>query len=110
MEKGNTMEYLFVYGTLGGHPIMKNANFLFECDTVKKYVKKRESFYPYLLEHSEDTPEADYISGKLYEVKSEDMPSIDYYEGVPDLFYREEIDVELENAVFQAQCYFKTTN
>lgn len=97
---------LFVYGTLDKHPLMKNTDFLFECETVDKYIKIENSFFPSLKYSTEQKGE--HQMGKLYEVPEKDIKNIDEYEGVPDLFYRKEINVEFENIVVLAWCYFIT--
>ena len=101
---------LFTYGTLDhNHPTMVNAEMVCPVETVEKYYKGQQSFYPYLLEKCYDIAKVQQmknIEGTLWEIPKSDFIAIDKYEGSPELFYRTEIEVEMENLKYSAQCYF----
>jgi len=98
---------LFTYGTLNeDRPTMKNAEMICPVETVEKYYKDQQSFYPYLLEKIEGFYHVENIKGTLWEVPEEDFEAIDKYEDAPELFYRTEIEVETENMKYSAWCYF----
>lgn len=107
---------VFVYGTLqkngGRNDIMVAAcaEFLGKCYTTNKYIKKEHPHgYPYLLDKKptlEETKKTFNIIGELYDVPDGFMEVIDNYEGYPELFYRDIINVNIEDTIIEAYCYF----
>lgn len=84
---------VFIYGSLkqgrGNHGVLEtsNAKFVAACETVKKYTMLDFGYYPGVV----TSPEATTIKGEVYEV--EVLDRLDYLEGYPDLYYREEVEL-----------------
>lgn len=101
------MKNVFVYGTLrkgyGNNRLLTNATFLGKAKTNEKYgmfggiipfVNKRSNSYQ--------------ITGEVYSVTDDELARLDALEGHPDWYYRETIDVTLEEngEVIKADIYF----
>jgi gamma-glutamylcyclotransferase (GGCT)/AIG2-like uncharacterized protein YtfP len=88
------MSRLFVYGTLKrgfrAHHYLSHARFLGEATTDPRYHLHAIRWFPGMVE-DESTPGG--VQGELYEVTESDLRMMDGYEGAPDLFRREEIDL-----------------
>jgi len=103
-------ELLFVYGSLkkgfDNHNLLgKYAKRLGKAHTVKKFAMFEDSFgnYPYLI----DTPLSK-IKGELYQItRAELMQKIDEFEGAPDYYKREKIEVKSHHGVKRAFVYIQ---
>ncbi len=103
-------ELLFVYGSLkkgfDNHNLLsKYARRLGKAHTVKKFAMYEDSFgnYPYLV----DTPFSK-IKGELYQItRAELMQKIDEFEGAPDYYKREKIEVKSHHGVKRAFVYIR---
>lgn len=101
---------IFVYGSLKkgfhNHHILDKADFLGKGETVERYpmfeVEKEE--YPYLLDIFHYG--AENIVGEVYEVDEKLLKRIDYFEGVPEYYFRKTIQIKLEGLVVDAEVYF----
>jgi gamma-glutamylcyclotransferase (GGCT)/AIG2-like uncharacterized protein YtfP len=86
---------LFVYGTLkrGGrnHRLLAGQEFLGEACTRPGYALYHLGGFPGLVRDPEN---GETVRGELWRVDERLLPRLDAYEGVPDLFVREEIDIE----------------
>jgi gamma-glutamylcyclotransferase (GGCT)/AIG2-like uncharacterized protein YtfP len=104
-------ELLFVYGSLkkgfDNHSLLKKyAKRLGKAHTVKKFGMFEDSFgnYPYLI----DTPLSK-IKGELYQItRAELMQAIDEFEGAPDYYQREKIEVKSHHGVNRAFVYIQS--
>lgn len=104
-------EYLFVYGSLkkgfDNHSLLsKYAKRLGKAHTVKKFGMFEDSFgnYPYLI----DAPYSK-INGELYQItRKELMQKIDEFEGAPEYYQREKIEVKSHHGVNRAFVYIQT--
>lgn len=100
---------IFIYGTLkkgeSNHSHMKGSKYIGNAKSVKKYIMHpyRNSDFPCLFNESGKYN----IEGELYKVSDEKMVQLDYFEGVPNLFDKEKIDVidEFKN-IIKANVYF----
>lgn len=85
-----------VYGTLragfGNHRLMEDSTLVGSGLTKEKYTMYASGI-PYV---DKDEPTSR-IRVEVYDVKDEDLPSIDSLEGHPSWYRREEIPVELDN-------------
>ena len=86
---------LFVYGTLmrGGcrHELLANQRFLGPAHTTPHFALYDLCAYPGLV-RCESNGQS--IEGELYEIDAEILPRLDAVEGVPDLYRREEIELQ----------------
>lgn len=99
---------VFVYGTLkkgfNNHHIMDGSTFIDDVETRDNYtliVNDYISLY--------NTPgTADRTSGELYSVSEKKLRELDYFEGCPSFYYRDEIVVIDSNGNFHnAFVYFR---
>lgn len=105
------MKRVIVYGTLkkgfSNHRLLQTSKFLGKALTKNKY-KMTRSGIPFV---NEDIPETQ-ITGEVYEVDPENMPSLDRLEGYRgnrenSFYYRKAIPVILENKEeIEAEIYF----
>lgn len=103
-------ELLFVYGSLkkgfDNHSLLsKYAKRLGKAHTIKKFGMFEDSFgnYPYLI----DTP-YNKIKGELYQItRAELMKKIDEFEGAPDYYQREKIEVKSHHGINRAFVYIQ---
>jgi len=110
-KKGKDMKtYLFVYGSMKKG--FKNQNRL-EDDKLIGISTTRDKYsmypaktfnYPYLLEDEKKWQ----IDGELYELITTNISKIDMFEGVPDHYYRKQIEVYFDNQIYKAFIYFRT--
>lgn len=102
------MEYVFVYGTLkrgfSNNFVMGNSEFVGQCITVNDYFLTQGRFYPMLI----DAQPGKKIKGELFLVETSKIPSIDRFEGHPNLFNRQKILVRFHEKNIEAWCYFYT--
>jgi len=106
-------KYLFVYGSmkkgLTNHKRVSGADFIGVGKTVDKFMMHPALFYlfPYLIENG-DNPHKQQVVGETYSVDNIIIETvIDTLEGVPEYYYRKEIDVELESGkIVAADVYF----
>ncbi|MCF6310178.1 MAG: gamma-glutamylcyclotransferase [Sulfurimonas sp.] len=104
-------ELLFVYGSLkkgfDNHKLLdKYAKRLGKANTVKKFGMFEDTFgnYPYLI----DAP-YNKVKGELYQItRKEVMEKIDEFEGAPDYYQRERIEVKSHHGVNRAFVYIQT--
>ena len=105
-------ELLFVYGSLkkgfDNHSLLnKSAKRLGKAHTVKKFGMYEDTFgnYPYLL----DAP-LKKINGELYQItRAELLKKIDEFEGAPEYYQREKIEVKSHHGVQRAFVYIQKT-
>lgn len=102
---------IFVYGTLkrgfDNESYLKNATFIDRAITVDKYpmILQNPSF-PYLIN---DKGNGHQIKGEVYSIDDEIILKIDELEGTPEHYYREYIDVRLQNGdSIKVETYFCT--
>jgi gamma-glutamylaminecyclotransferase len=100
---------IFTYGTLkkGLHNnyLLKDSKFIGEAITKNKYglfPSVCESF-PFAIKSYADVE----IFGEVYEIDNNTLERLDYLEGYPTLYYRETIEVILNNKIIEATIYFK---
>lgn len=104
-------ELLFVYGSLkkdfDNHKLLgKYAKRLGKAHTVKKFGMFEDTFgnYPYLI----DAP-YNKVNGELYQItRKELIEKIDEFEGAPDYYQREKIEVKSHHGVNRAFVYIQT--
>lgn len=104
-------ELFFIYGTLKrgmrNNCIMKDASaeFISKVKTSKKYsMFDLGHGFPYL----QDNPRS-VIHGELWKVRKSEIKKLDYFEGVPELYKKGKISVELESTVWDdVNTYFIT--
>lgn len=89
--------FLFVYGSLKrgfeNEHVLDKAKYISKATTVRKFAmyEAKGGEYPYLLK---DKP-LNYIEGELYKIERKDLlKKIDIFEGSPDYYTRESIEVE----------------
>ena len=101
---------VFVYGTLKqnmkNHSVMERikGEFQFPAETIRLYpMFDLGNGFPYL----QDKAHTGYIiQGEVFRVPTENMKTLDYFEGVPDLYKKGMIEVEFKGNVIEANCYF----
>lgn len=90
------MSKIFVYGSLkrgkSAHHFMErhNAVFLREDVTNTRYHIYKVGWFPGM---GEDSMVVGGVVGEVYEVTDECLAALDQYEGAPELFRREEIEL-----------------
>lgn len=111
LKKKKIMQQIFVYGTLKSgfhnHHYLKNANFIDRATSLYRYpmILKYPAF-PHLINAK---GKGHYIKGEVYSIDNETMLKIDELEGVPEHYYRECIDVRLQNGdSLRVETYFCT--
>ena len=103
-------ELLFVYGSLkkgfDNHELLsKYTKRLGKAHTIKKFGMFEDSFgnYPYLINVPYNK-----INGELYEITRKDlMHRIDEFEGAPEYYQREKIEVKSHHGVKRAFVYIQ---
>ncbi len=100
---------LFVYGSLkkgfDNNGVLEKATYISKALTVRKFAlyKSDDGEYPYLLKNKP----LDNISGELFKIKRKDlMKKIDIFEGSPDYYIREAINVKTRSGNRRAFTYF----
>jgi gamma-glutamylaminecyclotransferase len=100
---------LFVYGSLkkgfDNNRILNKAIYISKAQTVRKFAMYRseEGDYPYLVKNKS----LYVISGEIYKIKRKDlMKKIDLFEGSPDYYLRESINVKTRSGNKRAFAYF----
>lgn len=95
--------YLFVYGSLKkgfeNEHILEKAKYISKAITVRKFAmyESKGGGYPYLLK---DKP-LNHIHGELYKIARKDLlKKIDLFEGSPDYYTRESIEVQTRSTRF----------
>lgn len=94
---------LFIYGTLkrggrlNGH--LQGQKFLGETKTVGKYQLLKIGWYPGLVQ----SENGNQIEGELWEVTDDCLQRLDVVEGAPDLFRRDNVEIENQENI---QSYF----
>lgn len=95
--------YLFVYGSLKkgfeNEHILKKAKYISKARTVRKFAmyESKRGRYPYLLKHQT----LNHINGELYKIpRKELLEKIDIFEGSPDYYERETIEVKTRSERF----------
>lgn len=102
--------YLFSYGSMkkgfNNHYRLKNEKFIGQALSMQKYIiyPATSYHYPYALEDISRWE----IHGELYELRSIKIEELDYFEGVPDHYYRKEIEVICHDQVYKTFIYFRT--
>ena len=75
-------------GGMGAHDLMAGARFIGSARTTKRYRLVVYSGYPALVAGQL------HIEGELYSVPTSTLPQLDEYEGVPDEYTRQGIELE----------------
>jgi gamma-glutamylcyclotransferase (GGCT)/AIG2-like uncharacterized protein YtfP len=95
--------YLFVYGSLKkgfeNEHILQKATYIAKATTVRKFAmyESKDGDYPYLLKHKP----LNKIDGELYKIARKDLlKKIDIFEGSPDYYKRESIEVRTRSTKF----------
>lgn len=88
------MSEIFTYGTLKkgfrAHNLLTDSHFLCSVKTHPRYHIYEIGGFPGMVVGNDDGG----VQGELYEVSDEVIEALDGYEGVPDLFTREQIELE----------------
>jgi len=102
------MHNLFVYGTLKknerNNEILKDEHYIGEGITIDKYnliIKE----LPYLYKEPINN-----IEGDVYIISDEMLQFLDAFEGCPNFYYRDRINVNINNEVIECYIYFKKEN
>jgi gamma-glutamylaminecyclotransferase len=99
---------LFVYGTLKrglkSHHLLADQEFLGEVHTIPIYRIYHISWHPGLVHDEEHGLE---VKGELWAVDDECLAKLDEFEGIPDLFVREDIAIAHHFETIQAYFYNK---
>jgi len=108
-------KYFFIYGTLKksnvNNKILKNVNakFIGYAETIEKYpMFDIGGGFPYLQDNKGI---GNIIEGELWKIDdvNNNLKTLDWFEGVPDLYKKGNIDIELENLKYiNVNVYFKT--
>lgn len=89
---------VFVYGTLkrGGcnHALLERATFVDHAHTLPEYVMI-DGPYPRIDHAAEGDRDAAQIVGEVYRVDDATLRALDVLEDAPDLYRREQIEVQL---------------
>lgn len=100
---------LFVYGSLkkgfDNNRILNKAIYVSKAQTVRKFAmyKSDDGDYPYLVKNKPLYT----ISGEIYKIKRKDlMQKIDLFEGSPDYYLRESINVKTRSGNKRVFTYF----
>lgn len=104
-------ELLFVYGSLkkgfDNHNLISKYSKRFgKAHTVKKFGMFEDSFgnYPYLINQPYEK-----IQGELYQICRKDlMERIDEFEGAPDYYQREKIEIKSHHGLQRAFVYIQS--
>jgi len=105
---------IFVYGSLkrgfDNNDILKGAQYICQAETVRSFAMFEETSgnYPYLLkDENQGYPK---IKGELYKIYRQDiLKKIDCFEGAPDYYKRERIQVKTKKKKIKlAETYFFT--
>jgi gamma-glutamylcyclotransferase (GGCT)/AIG2-like uncharacterized protein YtfP len=84
---------LFVYGSLlsgqPAHPLLAGARFLGPARTAAGFELVDLGEYPALLRAGEAQ-----VLGELYEVSAEILAAVDVYEGCPEIYARQRIELD----------------
>lgn len=96
---------LFVYGTLkkgfANHHLLREADYLGKGRTKRKYALYVDSI-PYVVKE----PATSFIYGELYQVNASQLERIDWLEGHPNWYCREQIQiVDQHNKTVAAWAY-----
>jgi gamma-glutamylcyclotransferase (GGCT)/AIG2-like uncharacterized protein YtfP len=105
--------YLFSYGSMKKGFLndyrLKNEKYIGKAYTKEKYnMYPAPSFqYPYGIEDEKKWQ----LNGELYELITPNIINeIDKFEGVPEHYYKKEIDVICDNKEYKAYIYFRSPN
>lgn len=97
---------VFVYGTLQHHPYLKEYSYN-KATTVGKFQMKDIGF-PVCVQSGlapKQYPEG-FVEGLLYhDVRPETMKLLDRYEGAPDFYDKEVVDVKVNDKITTAMMY-----
>lgn len=103
---------IFTYGTLqrkgSNNRILEEVGgtFISACTTVEVYPMFQIDFpFPFLQNNK---GKGNIIKGELWQISSDKAHELDYFEGVPNLYYRDKIEVNVKEDVHEVQTYFKT--
>ncbi len=103
---------IFIYGTLrksqSNHDILEQTHAIFLGKSITFNTHKSDldsGMYPELYNI---TTEGYKIQGEVYEIPEENIYILDEFEGAPDLYYRDKIQVNLNNKIIECYTYFKT--
>ena len=108
------MPLIFIYGTLkkdhNNHRVLQRAEadlWEKECYTVDKYPMFQLDYpFPYI---QNTKGKGHILKGELWHIESKFIDEIDRFEGVPDLYYRDKINVISGKTTYEdVNCYFKT--
>ncbi len=100
---------VFTYGTLKkgfrNHYLLEDSKYIGDAVTKNKYglFPSVCGGFPFAIKSYSDTE----IFGELYDINKETLEKLDYLEGYPDLYIREEVEVVLNNDIITATIYFK---
>jgi gamma-glutamylaminecyclotransferase len=93
------MNKIFFYGTLkkgfSNHRMLAGQKFLSEARTLPKYKLYRTKSFPCMVKETDGVS----VQGELWEVDDECLQRLDWFEGHPDLFRREAVEIENETGV-----------
>lgn len=96
---------VFVYGTLKSD--QRSNSLLRDSKILSKGISKStfrvfSKGFPMAVFDPSGHP----LAGEVYEVSSEVLKDLDFYEGYPDFYDRKEIDVDTPSGLVQAFMYF----
>lgn len=100
---------LFVYGSLkkgfDNNKILSKAVYVSKAETIRKFAmyKSDDGNYPYLVKNKPLYR----IPGEIYKIKQQDlMQKIDLFEGSPEYYLRERINIKTRSGNKRAFAYF----
>lgn len=93
--------FLFVYGTLKkefrANFLLEKEKFISNAITVNKFCMISSEFGNYPLLYNDISNLGTQIFGEVYSVSDDKLMELDVYEGVPTLYERKNITVEIDN-------------
>ena len=107
----NNSKHFFVYGTLKSkmknHHILRKlrATYIADVETTSKYpMFDLGNGFPFLQDNKGNGL---IIQGELYSISSDQEKALDRFEGVPTLYKKGSIEVEVKNLKYSdVNCYF----
>jgi len=108
-EDENFEVNLFVYGSLkkgfDNHGILSKATYISKARTVRKFAmyEAKNKEYPYLIKNQA----LNHIYGELFKIRRKDLlQKIDIFEGSPDYYTRDSININTRSGNKRAFTYF----
>jgi gamma-glutamylcyclotransferase (GGCT)/AIG2-like uncharacterized protein YtfP len=104
-EKKGNYTNIFVYGSLrkgmGLNPVLSTSKLLGTVKTLPKYTMYDLGAFPCITKNGDSS-----IVGDIYEVDLDTLSQLDMIEGVPNLYYRDEIEISASPVTDNPNAYF----